>query len=42
MTLLSVIIPCFNEEKAILPYFEEMRQLELSMTSQLAFEYIFY
>lgn len=41
MTLLSVIIPCFNEEKAILPYFEEMRQLELSMTSQLAFEYIF-
>ncbi|MGT2934430.1 glycosyltransferase family 2 protein [Streptococcus castoreus] len=41
MTLLSVIVPCFNEEKNILPYFEEMRQLEVSMTSQLAFEYLF-
>ncbi|MDV5976496.1 UNVERIFIED_CONTAM: glycosyltransferase family 2 protein [Streptococcus canis] len=41
MTLLSIIVPCFNEEKTIFPYFEEMRQLETSMTNQLAFEYIF-
>lgn len=41
MTLLSIIVPCFNEEANILPYFEEMHQLETSMTNQLAFEYIF-
>ncbi len=41
MTLLSIIVPCFNEEANILPYFEEMHQLETSMSNQLAFEYIF-
>lgn len=41
MTLLSIIVPCFNEEANILPYFGEMHQLETSMTNQLAFEYIF-
>lgn len=41
MTLLSVIIPCFNEEDTIIPYLEEMKQIEAAMTSQLAFEYLF-
>lgn len=41
MTLLSVIIPCFNEEDTIVPYLEEMKQIEAAMTSQLAFEYLF-
>lgn len=41
MTLLSVIIPCFNEEDTIVPYLEEMKQIEAAMTSQLTFEYLF-
>lgn len=41
MALLSIIIPCFNEEETIYPYLDEMRLLENAMASQLAFEYIF-
>lgn len=41
MALLSIIVPCYNEEETIYPYLDEMRLLENAMVSQLAFEYIF-
>ncbi|RLU28308.1 glycosyltransferase [Streptococcus iniae] len=41
MALLSIIVPCYNEEETIYPYLDEMRLLENAMISQLAFEYIF-
>ncbi|EHI70066.1 glycosyltransferase family 2 protein [Streptococcus ictaluri] len=41
MTLLSVIVPCFNEEETILPFLEEMQQIEEAMAKELSFEYLF-
>lgn len=41
MTLLSIIIPCYNEEESIEPYLKEMKMVESAMSSQLEFNYLF-
>lgn len=41
MTLLSIIVPCYNEEEIILPFYQEMQVIEESMAKLLDFEYIF-
>ena len=41
MKLLSVIIPCYNEEEMIPIFMEEMRKIEASLHKDLCFEYLF-
>ncbi|AXQ78903.1 glycosyltransferase [Streptococcus chenjunshii] len=41
MTLLSVVVPCYNEEEAIRPFLKEMQKIEKRMRSNVAVEYLF-
>ncbi|MCK1217611.1 glycosyltransferase, partial [Streptococcus uberis] len=41
MKLLSIIVPCFNEEETIPIFFKQMQVIEHAMTQDLSFEYIF-
>lgn len=41
MTLLSVVVPCYNEEEAIRPFLKEMQKIEKRMQSNVAVEYLF-
>lgn len=41
MKLLSVIIPCYNEDEMIPIFMEEMRKIEASLHKDLCFEYLF-
>lgn len=41
MTVLSIVIPCYNEEETIYPFLKSMQKVEKSMEHQLSFEYIF-
>lgn len=39
--LLSVIVPCYNEEETIRPFLAEMQKMENQLSEQLQFEYHF-
>ncbi len=41
MKKLSIVIPCYNEEKTISPFLSEMKKVETKLSEQLAFDYIF-
>ncbi|AND79155.1 glycosyltransferase family 2 protein [Streptococcus pantholopis] len=41
MTLLSVVVPCYNEEEAIRPFLKEMQSIESRMKDKVAFDYLF-
>lgn len=41
MPVLSIVIPCFNEEDTILPYLTKMKAIENTMAEQLNFDYLF-
>lgn len=41
MTLLSVVVPCYNEEETIRPFIEEAQKVEDELVDQVDFEYIF-
>lgn len=39
--LLSIVVPCYNEEETICPFLAEMQKIEKTLASQLEFEYYF-
>ncbi|HEM5224270.1 TPA: glycosyltransferase family 2 protein, partial [Streptococcus suis] len=41
MKKLSVVVPCFNEEKTIVPFLEAITKIENELSSKLQFSYIF-
>ena len=41
MNLLSIVVPCYNEQETIHPFITEMKKVEAQMSNNLAFEYIF-
>ncbi|HEL1767276.1 glycosyltransferase family 2 protein [Streptococcus suis] len=41
MKKLSVVVPCFNEEKTIVPFLESITKIENELSSKLQFSYIF-
>lgn len=41
MNLLSIVVPCYNEQETIHPFITEMKKVEAQMSDNLAFEYIF-
>ena len=41
MTILSIVVPCYNEQETIHPFITEMKKVEAQMSDNLAFEYIF-
>ncbi|MGT2844060.1 glycosyltransferase family 2 protein [Streptococcus hongkongensis] len=41
MTLLSIIVPCYNEQESISRFFAEISQIEHAMSNELEIEYIF-
>ncbi len=41
MTILSIVVPCYNEQETIHPFITEMKKVEAQMSNNLAFEYIF-
>lgn len=41
MQVLSLVVPCYNEEATIRPFLTASRQVEEAMTEQVRFEYIF-
>ena len=41
MDLISVVIPCFNEEESVPLFFEEFVKQTLTLRKQVNFEYIF-
>lgn len=41
MKILSLIIPCYGEEKTILPFLEATQKVEKALSNELVFDYIF-
>ncbi|MEX2804115.1 glycosyltransferase family 2 protein [Streptococcus sp. H31] len=41
MTLLSIVVPCYNEEEAIRPFLKEMQKIEDRMQNKVTFDYLF-
>ncbi|MFS1663187.1 glycosyltransferase family 2 protein [Streptococcus sp. zg-JUN1979] len=41
MTLLSIVVPCYNEEETIHPFLDATKAVEAQLADQLSFEYIF-
>ncbi|MGY3725214.1 glucosyltransferase [Granulicatella balaenopterae] len=39
--LLSVVVPCYNEEATIRPFIQAIKPIEQQLASEVAFEYIF-
>ncbi|WP_341932192.1 glycosyltransferase family 2 protein [Streptococcus pluranimalium] len=41
MKTLSIVVPCYNEEETILPFFKAMRKVEKKFANELLFDYYF-
>ncbi|WP_277294371.1 glycosyltransferase family 2 protein [Streptococcus hyointestinalis] len=41
MPVLSIVVPCYNEEETIHPFLEATQKVEKDMANQLSFEYLF-
>lgn len=41
MQILSIIIPCYNEEETIHPFLTATKEVENELSNELVFEYLF-
>ena len=41
MDIISLVVPCYNEEKAVLPFYKALKGVELQFQGKAGFEFVF-